>query len=160
MNLTLVRFCYHPRVTLGHLFVDGLKLATLEEPWSADPDGPGGQKREPGHYESCVPDGLYNLIPHSGAQFQGVYCLVNQMLGVYRWPGDIPAGQKWGRATILIHNGNVLDHTLGCILIGRAHDGYERVKDSRLALADLQAKLGTERHSLEIRPIMGTREDA
>lgn len=157
MNLSLVRFQYHRKATLGFLFAGNLKLATLEEPWTADPDGPGGQKQEPGKYESCVPDGMYNLIPHSG-RFPDVYALVNQALGVYYQPGDIPAGQKWGRAAVLIHNGNVLQDTVGCILVGRRHEGFDRVVDSRLALNDLRGVLGKSSHQLVIRATAGTRE--
>lgn len=159
MKITLVRHGYLKTATLGRLSAGDLHLVTLEEPWSADPDGPGGQRREPGMYESCVPDGNYLLVPHTGEKFQDVWCLVNPELGVYRQPRDIPAGQKWGRSAILIHNGNVIDHTIGCILVGTAHVGCERTFESRIALEKLREVLGTNTsHHLEIRPSAGTKE--
>lgn len=160
MMLELVRFCYSDKHTLGHLVLPGMaRFATLEEPWSEDPDGPGGQRREPGHYESCVPDGDYELVPHTGQLFQNVYALVNPELGIYRWPTEIPPGQRWGRAAILIHNGNVLQNTIGCILVGLEHDG-PTIKNgtSRPALNELRQLLGKEKHLLRIRPTAGTKE--
>ena len=159
MNLLLVRFAYTPRVTLGSLYLDGMKLVTLEEPWAPDPDGPGGQRREPGHYESCVPDGVYDLLPHDGTKYQNVHCLVNHALGVYE-AGAKPAAQGWGREAILIHSGNTTEDIEGCILVGLAHDGLERIKGgtSRVALDQLRRALGRDRHRLEIRPTRGTQE--
>lgn len=159
MLLTLIRFAYTSRVTLGVLRVAGHQFATLEEPWIPDPDGPGGQRREPGHYESCVPDGTYTLLPHDGAKYQNVHCLVNPALGVYQ-AGHRPAGQRWGREAVLIHSGNTTEDIEGCILIGLAHDGLERIKagTSRIALDRLRAALGREQHQLVIRPINGTTE--
>ena len=158
MNLILTRHLYAPDVTLGKLFADGLELCTLEEPWLADPDGPGGQRREKSKHESCVPDGTYALYPHTGQKFRGVWVLVNSGLGVYRYPFDIPMGQNWGRSSVLIHSGNTVDDILGCILVGLVHGklkGMDAVLDSRVALDQLRKKLGTERHTLEIEPAAG-----
>lgn len=163
MNLTLVRHAYLPDVTLGRLYAGDLVLATLEEPWIPDPDGPGGQRREGTLRESCVPDGEYILHPHTGTKFRNVWCLENPALGVYRFPDDIPPGQRWGRSAILIHSGNTVDDILGCILVGRRHgrlDGKDAVLDSRAALEELRAVLGPGRHHLTIRPIAGTSEIA
>lgn len=158
MNLILTRHRYSADVTLGKLFADGLELCTLEEPWAADPDGPGGQKRTATQAESCVPDGAYALYQHTGQKFRGVWVLVNPALGVYRYPFDIPMGQNWGRSAVLIHSGNTTDDILGCILVGLVHGklkGMDAVLDSRVALDQLRKKLGTERHTLEIRPAEG-----
>lgn len=158
MNLLLLRHKYAPSVTLGKLSVDGLELCTLEEPWSADPDGPGGQKRTAALRESCVPDGQYVLYPHSGQVHKKVWALVNESLGVYRYDYDMPMGQKWGRASILIHAGNTVDDILGCIVVGISHgklNGKEAVLESRVALNKLRAVLGTNVHHLEIRAADG-----
>jgi hypothetical protein len=163
MNLTLPRFSYGRDATLGTLYVATLRLATLEEPWAADPEGPGGQRREGGLRESCVPDGTYELRPHTSAKYpDGVWALVNPVLGVYA-PGTRPAGQKWGRDAILIHSGNTTDNIEGCILVGHRHgelDGMPAVLDSRNALTALRAALGTGSHTLQIRPTAGTSEIA
>lgn len=162
MILTLLRHAYLRDATLGTLFGASSRFHSLEEGWRADPDGPGGQRRENGLTESCVPDGIYDLRPHFSERYPaGVWCLVNPILGVYA-PGTRPAGQKWGREAILIHSGNHIEHTEGCVLIGRSAgilDGRHQVFESRNALEDLREILGTtETHKLHIRPTAGTAE--
>ncbi len=162
MNLTITRFAYLPKIaTLGYLQVGNVKLATIEEAWLADPDGPGGQRREGAIVESCVPDGTYQLLPHSSDKFPNVWRLYNPRLGVYNWPADIPAGQKWGRSAILIHSGNSTSDIMGCIAIGRSHSwdaGKPMVLESRAAMTTLRATLGGGEHQLVIRPTAGTLE--
>lgn len=165
MKIELVRFAYLDTCTLGWLTAGDLRLATMEDRWSRDPDGPGGQRREDGKHESCVPDGLYTLLPHVSAKYpqeRHVWRAANPQLGVWNWPGDIPLGIKYGRSAILIHGGNTDDDSLGCILVGRAHTltgNRHRITDSQAALADLRAILGaTETHQLLIRPTTGTTE--
>lgn len=159
MKLTLVRFAYTRDVTLGWLLTDSLTIATLEEPWNENPDGPGGQPRTASRRESCVPDGVYRLVPHDGTKKQGVWALVNPALGVYH--NQIPPGQKHGRTAILIHAGNTVYDTEGCIVVGLNHkrfDDLDHVIDSRSALERLRTLLGRQTHELEIRPIAGTSE--
>lgn len=162
MKPYLVRFGYLADCTLGYLFAGNLKLATIEDAWRPDPDGPGGQRREAGLIESCIPDGTYQLVPHNGTKFQNVWCMVNQALGIYRQPGDIPAGQKYGRSACLIHGGNSADSVLGCTAIGLQHaivNGKHWVTDSQKALEMLRAVLGTTlSYEYQIRPVTGTAE--
>lgn len=158
MHLVLSRILYDPLVTLGRLRVGSLQLATLEEPWIPDPDGPGGQRRQPGKHESCVPDGEYTLYPHTGQVFKDVWVLENQALGVYRFDFDIPFGQQWGRSSILIHSGNTTDDILGCILVGLTHGKLgdkDAVLNSRVALTRLREVLKQDKHILEIKPAQG-----
>jgi hypothetical protein len=164
MNLTLIRHAYLPSATLGYLYAAHLKLATLEEPWTPDPDGPGGQRRQPGKSESCIPDGGYTLRPHVSARYpDGVWALVNPQLGVYYQPGDIPEGQLWGRSAILIHAANRTADILGCLAVGMRYqilDNEHVVLESRTAIEQLRGLLGRDTHSLQIRPIAGTSEGA
>lgn len=164
MNLTLVRHAYLGTATLGYLYAGHLKLPTLEEPWTPDPDGPGGQRRQPGKPESCIPDGSYVLRPHVSPRFQqGVWALINHDLGVYYQPGDIPDGQLWGRSAILIHAANRTADILGCVAVGMRYqilDNEHVVLESRAAIDQLRGVLGREAHSLVIRPIAGTAEAA
>lgn len=158
MNLALTRFAYLPDCTLGWLMAGDLKLATIERPWLPNPKGPGGMPRV-----SCVSDGLYNVRPHTSDKFPDTYALVNQALGVYYQPGDIPAGQEWGRSAILIHAGNTVSDVIGCIAVGMSHSddlASHTVKDSRVALNKLRAVLGRSSAIIQIRPSAGTQEVA
>lgn len=160
MLVTIVRHAYLPKLaTLGMLTVGDLTIATLEEAWYVDPDGPGGQRREGNLVESCVPDGRYKLVPHDGAKQKNVWALVNTQLGVY--VNAPPTGQRWGRGAILIHAGNSTDNIEGCIAVGMRH-GFEGGKpwvyESQKALDALRAVLGRKEHELLIRPTTGTIE--
>jgi hypothetical protein len=157
--LTLVRHAYLLNCTLGTLRVANLTLCTLEEPWIADPDGPGGQRREPGKRESCVPDGVYKLIPHNGTRHKNVWALENPTLGV--WHHSVPDSATYGRAAILIHAGNTVADIEGCILVGLRHgriEGTDAVLESRIALDQLRALLGPTSHHIHIRSTTGTAE--
>lgn len=159
MNVLIVRHAYLPDVTLGTLCVGSLQLATLEEPWTPNPFGPGGQRREGSKRESCVPDGAYELRPHNSREHPETWALVNPDLGV--WHQSIPPGLPYGRSAVLIHRGNTTLDTAGCLLVGLRHgwiEGTPAVLRSRDALAQLQARLGTSAHNLVIRPTAGTGE--
>ena len=45
MRLELIRVAYLQSCTLGVLRAEGLQLATIERPWIANEDGPGGKRR-------------------------------------------------------------------------------------------------------------------
>lgn len=156
MIIELVRFAYLSDCTLGWLDADDIKLATIERPWIGDPDGPGGQARE-----SCIPDGTYQVGPWDSDRFPATYILTNPMLGVYRQPGDVPAGLKFGRSAILIHAGNRVQDVIGCVAVGVRHSFFSSqhaVIESRKALDQLRSVLGRESHSIVIRPSKGTEE--
>lgn len=143
MDLVLARPLYTQQYTLGFLYVDDLKLATIELPWIPF-DGPGGTPKK-----SCVPEGTYTVKPHDSLKFPNTYILTNPELGVYAMPGDIPSGQKWGRSAILIHVGNSTADILGCIAVGLKHVA-DRVVSSRAAMEELRLKLGKDTHQLSI----------
>lgn len=151
-SLTLTRFAYLPDCVLGVLRVDDLRLATVERPWIANPKGPGGTRRV-----SCISDGLYTVRPHNSDKFPQTYALVNNALGVYYQPGEIPAGQAWGRSAILIHKGNSAENVVGCIAIGMSHDGHTVLRSS-IAMDALRSALGSKSAILQIRPTAGTSE--
>lgn len=160
MNVLIVRHAYLPDVTLGTLVVADLTLATLEEGWIKNPFGSGGQRRQPGKRESCVEDGVYALQPHHSAKHPNCWALYSPPLGV--WHESVPPGLPYGRSGILIHSGNSIADTEGCILVGLRHArdpaGGQTVLESRAAIDKLRATLGTGSHSLTIRPIAGTLE--
>lgn len=156
MIIELVRFAYLDNCTLGWLDAHDARFATIERPWIRDPDGPGGQARE-----SCIPDGTYQVSPWTSDRFPDTYILTNPALGVYRQPGDVPAGLKFGRSAVLIHAGNRVQDVIGCIAVGMRHSFFSQqhaVLESRRALDLLRAELSKESHSLVIRPTKGTEE--
>jgi hypothetical protein len=159
MNLTLVRWAYGRAFTLGTLYGDGLTLATLERPWVPDPDNP-LLAGEP--HQSCVPDGEYVLRPHISEKYPAdrhAYSLENPDLGVY-YTQPIPAGQKFGRDAVLIHNANYVRQLEGCIAVGLHHNYTVEptVQESVTAMRMLRAALGRAQHRVLIRPITGTKE--
>lgn len=109
--------------TLGTLNLAGKTLCyTLEEPWRNN--APGNPNAET---ESCIPEGRYYCVPHNGARFKNVWRLLN-----------VP-----GREAILIHAGNTLKDTEGCILVGM-RPAPNGVAESQAALTMLRRELPAE----------------
>lgn len=158
MLITLTRRAYLDTCTLGALEVDAeplerVTLVTLERPWIRNPAGPGGM---PEH--SCVPDGLYELVPHDSPDHPATYLLENPQLGVYA--AVLPQGLSYGRTECLIHIGNRVADVVGCIAVGltlAVLAGEQQVESSSRAMALLRQALGrTEPHTLQIAPSTGT----
>lgn len=157
MNISLVRHAYLPDITLGYMFVGGLMLATLEEPWKPVEHG-----SLPG---SCIPDGAYTLVQHSSQSHPNSLALINVSLEVFHNESDVPPDAGNFRTDILIHSGNTVSDTKGCILVGLRHgdvgaypESVPAVLESRNALAQLMGLLGHGSHTLTIRPTAGTIE--
>ncbi len=83
--------------TIGLLRITGVApLWTLEDAWNGNKKG-----------NSCIPVGIYTCIPHG-------------------WAKDttVKRKQSWelvdveGRSAILIHEGNTIGDTAGCVLVG------------------------------------------
>ena len=106
--------------THGNLSLNGEFLCyTLEEPWR------GNMRRV-----SCVPSGDYECVKHNGS-FKNVWRLL-----------DVP-----NRTAVLIHSGNTLADTEGCILVGMSFGeikGKPAVLQSQDALDMLRRKLPKE----------------
>lgn len=119
MNATLIR---HPKPgrTFGVLVLDnGWTCQTLERPWL-------GNRRN----ESCIPTsdmnepfaiGEYTVIPHKSPSRGDCFAVL-----------DVP-----NRTDILIHAGNTVDDTQGCILVGFRRKA-DRIEQSRAALQELR----------------------
>lgn len=91
-HLTLQRVAMTVKGAYGVLVHDGQPLCvTLENPWH------GNQRNI-----SCIPPGQYTCVRHHGAKYKNVWRLEN-----------VP-----GRTAILIHAGNTVRDTQGCILVG------------------------------------------
>jgi hypothetical protein len=127
MKLLLTRCVSSDKGTFGVLSLDNEPLCvTCEDPWNDN-------KRQ----VSCIPTGTYECKKFSGLRFKDVWELLN-----------VP-----GRSAILIHAGNTIDDTHGCILVGRSfsHMGkLPSVMQSREALNELRLKL-PDTFTLEVR---------
>lgn len=148
MRLVLRRLTGDAERTTGLLQADGTIFATIERPWLVNSAGPGGIPRK-----SCVPVGVYQVEPWHSANFPETYILTNPDLGVYRQPGDIPKGQTWGRAAILVHVANRVRDVIGCVGVGMEHGqlgGEPAVLRSVLAMRELNKILNRGSHTLEI----------
>lgn len=92
MNVHLTRHAYTRWGTLGRLRIGGESIPTLEPPW-----------RDNRRLLSCIPEGTYRMEPKPSPRFKRV---------LWELEG-VP-----GRSEILIHAGNTIADTAGCILVG------------------------------------------
>lgn len=149
-TLLLQRYCYSETETEGYLWLDDANFVhTLERPWIAGM--PGGMS-----FRSCVPDGSYQLVPHTRPNGDEVLALRNPALGVYYTAEE--RGERPGRYLILIHAGNVVDDVVGCIAPGEVRTIYKNrrfVGSSRPAMRRIMAK---KRARLVIEPLCGTED--
>ena len=137
-DLYLIRDSYGDKQTMGKLYDkdDNLLAHTIERPWIPDPDHPGGTS-----FESCVPDGIYQLIKHTRPNGDKVVALFNSKLGVWYQKEDRPS--TWGRYLVLIHSGNYVEHIVGCVAPGNARTIYENrpmVTSSRATMNKLNVQ--------------------
>lgn len=103
-------------------------LWTLELPWR------GNQPNV-----SCIPQGLYDVVPHGWNGEAVKYKQVYRVL-------DVP-----DRSGILFHAGNIPADTQGCILVGLGlskADGH--IVESRAAVEQLRKWIGKEGFTLEV----------
>ena len=149
-QIILERYCYSETETEGRLYLPEHDdyIYTLERPWIAGPAG--GLP-----FESCVPDGEYQLVPYTRSKGRGdVYALRNPALGVYFTKQE--RGNRQGRYKILIHSANWVEQVVGCIAPGLARtiaENKRMVRASRDALTLIMAR---RRTSIIIRPALGT----
>lgn len=113
----------------GRLWIGGSVFHILERPWV-------NNERN----VSCIPAGQYS-----------VSYLERSASGKYRnvWHvEDVP-----GRSGVLIHTGNVVSHSRGCLIIGKRRgllQGQPAVLNSRTALVELNSLLGGQDFNLLI----------
>ncbi len=135
MSLYLERYNYSETETEGFLWVnDSGFLYSLERPWISG--YPGGTP-----FESCIPDGKYELIPHTRPNGDKVYALRNPRNHVYYTKDEM--GDKPGRYLILIHSANYTHQVVGCIapgLVRTIYDNRRMVTNSRRAMQKVMAK--------------------
>lgn len=128
MKLTLERTYDKAKPTYGELWCGGDMICqTFELPWWNNQ-----------HNISCIPEGTYEVIPHNTEDKPNTFELV-----------DVP-----NREGILIHTGNTVRDTLGCILVG-AHEGElngePAILDSQSAMKLLRERLNGQSVTIEIK---------
>lgn len=113
-TFTLKRYSYTQNGTFGVLLDGDMPLVlTLEDPWNNN------QRNI-----SCVPPGSYKATPHNGTKYKNTWIL-----------NDVP-----NRSAILIHVGNSILDTEGCVLVGKGLSQY-MITQSRDALEYLRTVL-------------------
>lgn len=122
-QLYLIRNEVLPGCIRGRLIVGDQTLAVLERPW------------------------LNNLRNRSCIPAAGYLCrfLLRSASGKYKSVFHVTAVP--GRAGILMHNGNVVSHTKGCLIIGMRNGrlaNQPAVLNSRSAMQVLRDYIGTE----------------
>ena len=113
--------------TLGELELEAFSCVTMEPPWADNRPN-----------VSCIPPGEYPCHWHKSPRYGWVYAVL-----------EVP-----GRSHILIHPGNIVTHTKGCILPGRrvgAIGGMPAVLVSRAATRSLFDAAMREPFTLEVR---------
>lgn len=144
MIITLKRFAYLDDCTRGTLHVGNHIFQTIERPWIKNPAGPGGTP-----FESCIPDGTYQLHSYMRPSGKKAFILSGSDQGVFEQEADM--GNSIGRYLILIHPGNTTADVVGCIAPGLT--GTDRaVGSSRNAMLKLHELLNGGTHELRIAP--------
>lgn len=138
-DLILIRDSYGDRETLGKFYKSKRTIVlahTIERPWIIGPDL-GGLSNE-----SCVPDGIYQLVPYTRTKDGSrVVALVNEELGVYFMKADRP--EPKGRFKCLIHAGNYVEDIIGCVAPGAGrtiHKNRRMVTSSRSTMSKLNVQ--------------------
>lgn len=162
MIITLKRFSYGEYETEGVLIIGDRMFATIEQPWTPNPNGaPGGKP-----FESCIPDGVYSLEPFNRPKNgRDVYLIYNRDLGVCRFPHDHAFGA--GRDLCLIHRANWARQIQGCVAPGLSRlpmidsrgdfdHPVPAVSSSGAAMRVICDLLGDDEHVLSIENDCGT----
>lgn len=146
-RLILERKPTTPTHTEGFLTLSGVGIcATIERPY-IDDGSPGGKP-----FASCVPSGVFDLIPHTRGDGAKVVALVNPALGVHYLDDDRPA--EGGRYLILIHVGNWAHDVVGCIAPGLYHADNSQgrmVSSSKKAMRRIMDFINEGEAQIEIR---------
>lgn len=120
MILTIVRVKSDPKYTVGKLYVDGLfQCFTLEDPFR--------KKKIQG--QTRIPSGAYQVLLRYSPKF-------SERIGHHMlWLAEVEGFQY-----VLIHPGNTVYDTEGCILVGQKEENGE-LRNSRAAYFALYDKV-------------------
>lgn len=138
-RLTLLRDKPEAERTMGILLLGTSLVCQTMEPGDADLEAP---RVAPGFYILE----RHGWEPDSGARFSNTWALVGHDVSHFPEPGV-------RRSAILLHAGNLDEHTRGCILVGMARDrmGDEpALLRSRDAMDRLRDLIGTKPAAITI----------
>lgn len=138
-RLILIREKPEAERCFGHLHWGAQLLCHTLEPGDADVDAP---RVKPGWYR-CEPHGWE---PESTVKYRKTWALVGHDVSHQPEPGV-------ARSAILLHAGNIDDHTKGCILVGMSKGdllGEAAVLRSKEAMANLRDLIGPSPFGLSI----------
>jgi len=122
MKLTVQRFSFQEKCTIGHLLIDGKDsgIFTLEDKVREQPGIQVDLWKIPG--ETAIPRGTYKIIITFSEHFQRDLPLLV----------DVPGYQG-----VRIHTGNIDSDTEGCILVGKTWAGGDYIGQSREAFNEI-----------------------
>jgi hypothetical protein len=124
MELILNRLRDNGKTTIGELIVDDLTFVTLEDTYH--------QKKIYG--KTRIPAGTYEIKLRTEGRFHNQYLdKIPKHRGML-WLQDVP-----GFELILIHIGNSVEDTKGCILVGMRADNDDWISESTVAYIRLYA---------------------
>lgn len=127
MNLTLTRTQLTANCTLGQIELpDGTILYSLELPWHDNIKN-----------ESCVPPGVYKLIPYTSPKHDSTWYLENEELGV--------GGAGCERSFCEIHSANWASQLEGCIALGLENAPMYNPQEGEIVPAVEQSMLAINR---------------
>lgn len=110
MLLNLIRIRRIGAATIGKMFINGgFECWTLEDAYH--------EQKVP--HETCIPMGAYRIDVRTSPRFTPIYG--HKML----WVKDVP-----GFEYILIHRGNTVSDTSGCILVGADTAGSKLLRST------------------------------
>ena len=126
--IRLERFGFEHDATWGRMILTGKQggYVTVEPPWIYNRPG-----------VSCIPPGVYDLMPHHSERFPTSWALVGR--GVSHSSSQVAT-----RSAILIHPANWPHELQGCIAPGEAitHlEGSLAVTNSKVCVAEIDAHL-------------------
>lgn len=138
MNLIVKNPLYKDSGIFSELWIDEVRFGhTAELPWADNHPG-----------QSCLPDGVYELVPYESPKHGPTFVLHNPSLGVYATAEDVPEGAV-GRTYCELHPANWPQQLEGCIATGEAVEELPphgwAVTSSRPVFEDLMRHLGRDR---------------
>lgn len=157
MIIQLKRFQYSKTETMGVLLLP-TPLFTIERPWVSVKNHKGGKP-----FASCVPDGLYELLPFNSEKHPNTWALHQPVMDVYAEQDQVP--ETGGRYACLFHVANYVKNVEGCIGPGLSRvimDNQNAVSSSGAAMSILRefiAARSEKQHFLEVSPYDGTGEE-